>query len=540
LAAIDKGQYWRGLRVTFVPKRPPILALNAPTLRQSQYLTPITSAVKIPAAKQQRKKMNTKASCASLIAGAIAATLPGGAHAVHLNPQGTGQVLIYPYYTVRGPSADTAFNTLLSITNGSTQTKALKVRALEGRAGAQVMDFNLYLSPNDTWVAAIVPSTDGTRILTNDNSCVIPGDLFTTAGKNDFYNRQFLNDTGPTVLDRTREGYVEVIEMGVVTDATATAHIRQTAVGVPANCAALNSFDTATTTATSFPAGLSAPTGGLSGRGIVLNSALGASYGYDATALDAWSATVQYTPTGAIEPLLGRANPPVSNLMTGEGNVAATWQNGTDAVSAALMRSGFANEYLLDASTQSKTDWIVMFPTKREYVRSGTGAAAPPFAANFNFPVGSCDPFILVPFNRESGALSSFPASSLPASSACWTVTTIPFASSGSHLAAAFTTLLLPSVATFANGSTTTAGPATSLPGPQGPNGVARVAFTSTPQVQVLTPLSSTLNGTPTPFPRRHIGLPLISLSFSNFNNRGVTSLYGVVTPAKYEVRTQQ
>lgn len=483
----------------------------------------------------------------SILSAAIAATLPLASHAVHLNPQGTGQVLIYPYYTVRGASANSTFITMLSIVNGTAQTKALKVRALEARAGAQTMDFNLYLSPNDTWVGVIVPTAAGARIITNDNSCVTPGDLFTAAGKNDFYNRQFLNDTGPTDLDRTREGYVEVIEMGIMNDSIVSTYINQNAVGVPANCAALNSLENDTAAILPFSTRFNAPTGGLSGRGIVLNAASGASYGYEATALDAWSATVQYTPIGSVEPLLGRANPPLSHLQTSEGNVTATWRNGTDAVSAAMMRSEFANEYLLDAATASKTDWIVMFPTKREYVRAGSGAAAQPFFSNFSFPFGACDPFLSLPYNRETGTIAVAPGGPLvgaplvgvPGMAVCWSVTNIPFSLGGSHLAATVVNPLVPSLAVFVNGSVTTGSASTSVPGLQGPNGMVRVSFNN-PQVQVLTPVSSTLNGTPTALPRKHFGLPLISLSFSNFNNQGVTSLYGIVTPAKYETRTQQ
>jgi hypothetical protein len=494
--------------------------------------------------------MKTNLLCTTALVGAIAAAIPAVSQAVHLNPQGTGQVLIYPYYTVRPSSGTSSFNTLLSIVNASPQTKVLKVRALEARAGAQVMDFNLYLAPNDVWSAVIVPSAAGTRILTNDNSCVIPGDLFTAAGKNDFYNRQYLNDSGPTDLDRTREGYFEVIEMGVVTNPTVIANVTpRTPSGVPANCGALSALDTATTTATSFPAGLSAPTGGLSGRGIVINAASGESYGYDVTALDAWSTTVQYTPTGGVEPLLGRANPPISNLMTGEGNVTATWQNGTDAVSAAMMRSGFTAEYILDAATSSLTDWIVMFPTKREYVRVGTGAPTQPFSSNFAWPTGACDPMLLVPYDRESRAVGAPPPTIittgstlpvLPLSPTCWSVSVIPFAFRSSLLSSTVTNPPHPVYASFVNASTTSGGAATSVPGLQGPNGIGRVAFTSAPQTQALLPISSTLNGTPTPFPRRHIGLPFIALSFSNFTNRGVSSRYGVVTPAKYEVQTQQ
>lgn len=491
--------------------------------------------------------MKTSQNRTRLLGAAIAAILPMASHAVHLNPHGTGQVLIYPYYTVRGASTGNTFNTPFSIVNGGAQTKALKVRALEARAGAQVMDFNLYLPPNDTWTAVIVPTATGSRIITNDNSCVMPSDLFTTAGKNDFYNRQYLNDTGPAELDRTREGYIEVIEMGVVTDPTALSYIRHNPAGVPANCAALIGFDTAITAPNSFPASLSAPTGGLYGRGIVLNAASGASYGYDAVALDAWSATVQFTLTGSIEPLLGRANPPVSRVMTSEGMLTATWQNGTDAVSAALMRSEISNEYVLDAVTSSKTDWIVMFPTKREYVRVGDGAASPPFTSNFSFPSnGGCDPFNLASYTRESGTIGappSTPITLLPRPSTviqsplCWSVSVLPLASTGSHLSSITVAPGLSQIIlAFANASTTSAGTATSVPGTvQGPNGVLRLSLENA-LVQGLTPISSTLNGAPTTTPKRHFGLPLISLSFTNFNNRGVTSQYGIVTPAKYQI----
>ena len=72
---------------------------------------------------------------------------PIRAQAVHLSQTGLGQVLIFPYYTVRTTSNNNSYTTLLSIVNASDDTKALKVRFLEGQRGAQVMDFNLFLAP---------------------------------------------------------------------------------------------------------------------------------------------------------------------------------------------------------------------------------------------------------------------------------------------------------------------------------------------------------------------------------------------------------
>src|SRR5690349_20456372 len=69
--------------------------------------------------------MRKQARCASsrLTVPCVAALLVAPlTHAVSLSPRGTGQVLIYPYYTVNGGQ-----NTLLSLINNSGRAKALKL-----------------------------------------------------------------------------------------------------------------------------------------------------------------------------------------------------------------------------------------------------------------------------------------------------------------------------------------------------------------------------------------------------------------------------
>jgi hypothetical protein len=138
----------------------------------------------------------------------------GSAQAVNLNPDGLGQALIYPYYTVRdsGNSAN-AYNSLMSVVNRANVGKAVKVRFLESKASVEVLYFNLYLSPFDVWTAAIVPMGDGAGFFTKDTSCTSPaipkdgvpfsGYLYT--GNN--------TDLADQTLDRTKEGYAEIIEM---------------------------------------------------------------------------------------------------------------------------------------------------------------------------------------------------------------------------------------------------------------------------------------------------------------------------------------
>src|SRR5436853_7046992 len=133
--------------------------------------------------------MNTfkrKALFTAVLAGLGAA---GTAEAVYLNPNGTGQVLVYPYYTVQSAGGN-AWNTYLSVVNTTSRAKAVKVRVLEGKTSAEVLDFNLYLSANDVWTAGIIPSTNGVggAIVTGDNSCVAPASLATAQ---DFRNYQY-------------------------------------------------------------------------------------------------------------------------------------------------------------------------------------------------------------------------------------------------------------------------------------------------------------------------------------------------------------
>src|SRR6185295_3764054 len=152
------------------------------------------------------------------------------AQAVHINQDGLGQAVVYPYYTVRSSPSGNAYVTLLSVVNTTASAKAVKVRFLEGKNSREVLDFNLFLSPNDVWTGAIVGTTNGARVVTNDNSCVTPSDLFVetrTDGQNplnDFknytYTGAFVDSASFASLDRTREGYFEVIEMGVIDDDT--------------------------------------------------------------------------------------------------------------------------------------------------------------------------------------------------------------------------------------------------------------------------------------------------------------------------------
>ncbi len=521
--------------------------------------------------------MNTfkkKSLHAAVLAGLGALGAAGTADAVHLNPDGLGQVLIYPYYTARSAGA-AAYNTAMSVVNSTNQTKLVKVRFLEGRNSREVLDFNLWLSPADIWTGVVVPTADGAKLITNDNSCVTPSDLFTRpdstgAGFKNFQFSGTFQDGGPAELDRTREGYMEVIEMAVVTSTLLTGYAKHGATGVPANCPALDSYDINSGSGFVYLPGtyLSPPSGGLFGRELVLAAETGANYTLDATALDAWSDVVRYSQTGSLAPSLGLASPPVSNVFVGAGGsgsgvtgvVSTNWLGtvsaatpGTLAFSAAIMRNTVLNEFVLDANTASKTDWVLTFPTKRYFVNVGTGAATAPFNSNFLMPgPGSCDGYSPAVYNREEGTIGGPTSVILPSplppgqtivgSNVCWEATVIPFTTS-SLLGSINTSGLAPSIFAFVNGATTTPGSRTTpgLPTTQGPNGWMQIAFANgaVPVAPSIAPPAGAAfvysgGAAAVATPGVHFGLPVISASFSNFNRAGVISQYGFASPAKY------
>jgi hypothetical protein len=380
----------------------------------------------------------------------------GTAEAVYMSPNRTGQVLVYPYYTVQSAGGN-SWNTYLSVVNTTTLVKAVKVRILEGKTSAEVLDFNLFLSPNDVWTAAIVPSdataTSPGRIITTDTSCTSPA--IPAAGQ-PFRNFQYATagsaDALPgTGLERTREGYVEMLEMGIVSGTAAT-NVTHTAAGVPLNCAAVQSAAFTLTPGTT----ILAPQGGLMGTGTLINVNNGRDAGYKADALDAWRDAPIYTGPGFVTPNLADAVPPRSVVVrSGDVDIAGTGAStlitayrsdfapdgpmpaGARAVASVFMHTAVMNEYVLDNASASLTDWVVTQPIKNLFVNAAT--ARTPYS-NVMTSSGACETIGFVFFNREEqGAVASgidfspLPPSA-PANSMCWESNILSIRNGSAHM----------------------------------------------------------------------------------------------------------
>jgi len=451
--------------------------------------------------------MNTfrKKSLYAALAG-VSALGAGAAQAVNINPDGLGQVLIYPYYTTRADSNGNTFNSLLSVVNSTSTAKAVKVRFLEGKNSREVLDFNLFLSGFDVWTAGILPSPSGggARIVTTDKSCTLPQ----ITGPVDFVNFAYSNDGGGSTLDRTREGYVEIIEMATYAPTTITATRITHVNGVPPGCATNNDTQAA---ADSSPLG-----GGLMGGMSLINVNAGNDMTENPTALDNFfTIGSNYNPAGFTTPDLTQAAPPVSVTFNGTAGVfSSTWAAGPDAVSAVLMHDAVLNEYVLDTATKSGTDWVITMPTKRFYVNTGTGNAPRLFQRNFNTTAGACDDVSLSLFDREEGTtniLSFSPPPPTQTNALCWEANVVTFTGASS-------TAVLGSVNT-ANIATTNQ------------NGWLRVGFptiSGNPTAHVLPNFANTtvtpLTGASTSgLSRTYFGLPVIGFAVQTFTNGTLT-----------------
>jgi hypothetical protein len=376
--------------------------------------------------------MNTfrKKSLHVALAGLGMLGLTGAADAVMVNPNGLGQVLVYPYYTVRDAGATTSpYNTLLSIVNTTASTKAVKVRFREGKASKEVLDFNVFLSPHDVWTAAVTPDgAGGAQIATADKSCTIP--TFPASPLGVPFRTFDLGDVIGSDIDRVTEGYFEVFEMATYAASDPVAVNSTHSSGVPKNCAAVT--DTAAAIAPL------APSGGLSGEASLINILTGDMFSMDATALtqfwDPTSLTGSYSTTADDTPnftnalAVGSAVDSLGRIVTGG------FPSGELASTAALQHPAVINEFVLTDVTLSGTDWVVTFPTKHHLVTET--AVQLPFQNKLS-KTGSCDDAVLTTYNREEATVTpsgaDFSPSPAPTGFAlCWEANVISFTRKGS------------------------------------------------------------------------------------------------------------
>jgi len=332
----------------------------------------------------RRKRLHAAVSAALVgLAGTTGMVEAQAAPAV--KPTGTGQVLIFPYYTVNG-NWITTFNVM----NTSDKTLAVKVRFRERKNSRDALDFTVAMSPRDAWTAFVKQGTNAegktaTQLFTQDESCTSPQRDAVPGGVNGAFASPSAytngnDDSGGQGTTRLLDGYVEMIVMGE-TDTMATGTVPYYAEhvdGVPRDCAAVDSAFAATVpwngitppaTLGTYPGtgdpdaydDFAQPTSNpLKGNIAWLNIGSGAGAGGEALAVSDWAqanlVTAQTYPW-FLEPTLVTGTQP--------------WVMDTVALSSfedSISASTTFNEWADNPVTGAVTDWVVTFPTKGYHV----------------------------------------------------------------------------------------------------------------------------------------------------------------------------
>ena len=346
--------------------------------------------------------------------------ITGVSQAVQLSQDGTGEVLIFPYYTVNG-----GINTLITLTNTKNEAKALRVRFREAANSREVFTFNLYLGARDMWVGALVKSynegNELTRIISPDSSCIYPEIQSGFPGNESslFYNYKYtgaLADPYGEEFSRMHEGFIEVIEMGVLTGASADAVIIDQDSNM-ANCTKLvNAWDENSDNPywlNDATIDMQKPTGGIAGEVVLIHVDDGIAMSQSATAIEKFGNQVLHYDITSDSPSLADgtfANAIIENENGMTANVLA-FASSIDAVTAVLMKTSIYNEYVVNDSIGAETDWIITMPTRQYHVDpvyNGLGnLTLKPFTQSETPEY--CEAFETSLYNRDAASLRSGP-----------------------------------------------------------------------------------------------------------------------------------
>lgn len=343
----------------------------------------------------------------ALALAAAAGALAAPAHAINLAPNGKGEVLIFPYYTVRN-----GFDTLVSITNASDRTVLAALRLREANNGRTAGELHLILSPHDMWTGGVTSNGgSGAYLRSFDASCTAPAlpagpsgskQLALSASGYDGSGALPI-DNGGASLDRVQEGFIELIEMGISTvpeslivSASPIEYASQHTAGVPRDCAlvagafaeAANFAESGAGTAQSSSvfSSFEAPKNVLFGSATLIN--VGSGHAYDAA-----PTVIQNFRSGT--PIVYRPQAGQPSLASGDANMTASGfdRDGrpftvsdiarpVDAVSTVLMALEISNEFAAGgtATSGARTDWVVTYPTKHFYTDPATSGSSVPLA----------------------------------------------------------------------------------------------------------------------------------------------------------------
>lgn len=338
------------------------------------------------------KKRVIALSVAAALGGLAGAAGAQTASDLVFTPNGVGHIVIVPYFSTQGGNA-----TLINIVNtDEVNGKAVKVRFRGASNSDDIFDFQLFLSPGDVWTANISRNAAGlSRLATSDRSCTLPATAVLNATP---FITARLNQalTGDELANETREGYVEIFNMGDIPSSSATNSVyavtkHNTAGTAACTAAVLESLTQGDTR-------LALPTRGLMANWTIINVPQTTTWSGEAAAIVAvdgggtpgtgrnvfWPQkadplTPAQVTANTADPLfldfitfapdgVEGANYDLPDLSTPYVTNSFTPTDQANALSHALSARRVAAEYLSDPTINATTDWVVSMPTRRYYV----------------------------------------------------------------------------------------------------------------------------------------------------------------------------
>lgn len=381
---------------------------------------------------------------------------------MRLSEDGTGEVLIFPFY-----SAASGEESSFVIRNHTDHAKGVYLRFREGLAGAEVLSFNVYLAPNDSFEASVIrnPGGDGAAIASLDSTCTVPNlgtpniapfEGFSqqqpggeTLRIQPFVNFDYIDDSD-NGAKRTLVGTLEVFEMGqwsstsnsIAASAFEMAeYATASAQGDRSGCDRLVSAWTPTAPSGIWldsPAAGAMPWsgGGMSGQ-MVITTARG-KLSVPPLAIKGFARN-ELAAEYHVSPGTAEADWPTPSLANGSRSVQSPISNsvfsassGLNAISILLAKTEVSVGQPT-ANMGSSREVIVSFPTKRLHTEGAGFAPKKPFTSRWNpESLSACES---IAFAEGRDTLGAFPFPSASFDELCGAINLLSYPDSPGDLA---------------------------------------------------------------------------------------------------------
>lgn len=284
----------------------------------------------------------------------VLALMPLKVDAVAVIPDGSGEALILPFFTVNGGNS-----TVMTVVNEREFPQALKF-IFRDDLGETTHQFNAYLESYGSLVMALSEVEGSTSLTIPDQTCTLPA----------------LADMDLMTLASTSTGFVEVISMGVFDESAGATFV------IAANEQDCDVFEQAWLDDGEFvsdpTAELVAPESGLRATSSVINVTRGTQFAIPATALIDFSDIVQHTDSMFDKPDLTSAHDAgtpdgattsLNCFARATGCVTAVWASPMDAVAGALIAEAGTGDFTIETEVDAQAEVILTFPLRRHYIR---------------------------------------------------------------------------------------------------------------------------------------------------------------------------